>query len=99
MVIEPIELNGGGQVWVRAVLDTDASELQRAFALLSDVSRYRRFLTGTPTLSDNLARHFTDVDHVLMRPSWRCHHADRGRSSGSRATSDTGISRLMPTWP
>jgi acetyltransferase len=51
-------------VWVRPVEDTDVTELQRAFELLSDLSRYRRFLTGTPRLNDKIARYFTDVDHV-----------------------------------
>ena len=51
-------------VWVRPVESADTEELQRAFALLSELSRYQRFHTGMPFLDDRLARFFTDVDHV-----------------------------------
>jgi acetyltransferase len=51
-------------VWIRPVRAADASELQRAFALLSERSRFRRFLTGTPHLTDSLAAYFTAIDHV-----------------------------------
>ena len=49
---------------VRAVRPDDAEELQQAFALLSEVSRYQRFHTGTPALTDRVARFFTDIDHT-----------------------------------
>jgi RimJ/RimL family protein N-acetyltransferase len=32
--------------------------------LMSEESQYRRFLTGTPRLTDAQAAYFTDVDHV-----------------------------------
>jgi len=59
-----VRLRGSHVAWVRPVRSTDAMELQRAFALLSEVSRYQRFLTGTPYLSDREATYFSDVDHM-----------------------------------
>ncbi len=58
-----VVLRDGTQVRVRPVETTDAAELQRAFALLSERSRYLRFMTGTTRLSDAVARTLTDVDH------------------------------------
>ncbi len=57
-------LRSGDPVWIRPIRSTDATELQRAFALLSEESQYRRFLTGTPRLTDSQAAYFTAVDHV-----------------------------------
>jgi acetyltransferase len=59
-----VRLRSGDTVWIRPVRGTDAAELQRAFALMSEESQFRRFLTGTPRLTDAQAAYFTDVDHV-----------------------------------
>jgi RimJ/RimL family protein N-acetyltransferase len=59
-----VQLRSGDVVWIRQIRSTDASELQRAFALMSEESQYRRFLTGTPRLTANQAAYFTAVDHV-----------------------------------
>ncbi|MFC7358654.1 GNAT family N-acetyltransferase [Nocardioides astragali] len=59
-----VHLRSGDTVWIRPVRSTDASELQRAFALMSDKSQYQRFLTGTPRLTDSQAAYFSQVDHV-----------------------------------
>jgi RimJ/RimL family protein N-acetyltransferase len=58
-----VRLRSGHTAWVRPVRRSDAVELQRAFALLSDLSRYRRFLTGTPHLTGRQAAYLSDVDH------------------------------------
>lgn len=49
---------------MRPIRRGDAPELRRAFERLSVQSRYRRFFTGMPTLSDALVRTLTEVDHV-----------------------------------
>ena len=59
-----VRLRSGDTVRIRPVRSTDAVELQRAFALMSEESQYRRFLTGTPRLTDSQAAYFTAVDHV-----------------------------------
>jgi acetyltransferase len=59
-----VRLRGGDEVWIRQIRSTDASELQRAFALMSEESQYRRFLTGMPRLTDGQAAYFTAIDHV-----------------------------------
>jgi RimJ/RimL family protein N-acetyltransferase len=59
-----VELRSGDVVRVRPIRDSDAFELQRAFALMSEQSQYRRFLTGTPRLTDSQAAYLTAVDHV-----------------------------------
>lgn len=59
-----VRLRSGDPVWIRPIRSTDAAELQRAFALMSEESQYRRFLTGTPRLTDSQATYFTAIDHV-----------------------------------
>ena len=49
---------------VRPVRPDDANELQHAFLLLSELSRYQRFHAGTPSLTDRVAHFFTDIDHT-----------------------------------
>jgi RimJ/RimL family protein N-acetyltransferase len=57
-------LRDGRFISVRPVRPSDADELQEGFALLSELSRYQRFHTGTPALSDRVARYLTEIDHV-----------------------------------
>jgi RimJ/RimL family protein N-acetyltransferase len=57
-------LRDGRAVCVRPVRADDADDLQDGFALLSELSRYRRFHTGTPALSDRVARYLAEIDHV-----------------------------------
>ena len=59
-----VRLRSGDVVRIRPIRDTDAFELQRAFTLMSEQSQYRRFLTGTPRLTDSQAAYLTAVDHV-----------------------------------
>lgn len=59
-----LALRTGAQVWVRPIRPADGPELRRAFEHLSAQSRYRRFFTGMPTLSDAMVRQLTEVDHV-----------------------------------
>ena len=61
---EVLALRTGGPVWVRPIRPADGPELRRAFEHLSAQSRYRRFFTGMPMLSDALVRRLTEVDHV-----------------------------------
>lgn len=59
-----VRLRTGDTVRIRQIRSTDAFELQRAFALMSEESQYQRFLTGMPRLTDSQAAYFTAVDHV-----------------------------------
>lgn len=59
-----VRLRSGDAVWIRPIRASDAVELKRAFALMSEASQYRRFMTGTPRLTDSQAVYFTAVDHV-----------------------------------
>ena len=59
-----VRLRSGDTVRIRPVRSTDAAELQRAFALLSEESRYLRFMSGTTRLTDRQAAYFTEVDHA-----------------------------------
>ena len=63
MLLVELTRRDGSVVTVRAVRPDDAAALQAAFERLSPESRYRRFLTSMPHLSDKLARYLTDVDH------------------------------------
>jgi acetyltransferase len=59
-----VRLRTGDTVRIRPIHSTDAVELQRAFALMSEESQHQRFLTGMPRLTDSQAAYFTAVDHV-----------------------------------
>jgi GNAT superfamily N-acetyltransferase len=62
-------LDDGTPVSLRHVRPDDAAELKRGFDKLSPSSRYRRFLGGLSTLSDEQLRYFTCVDgrdHVAI---------------------------------
>lgn len=51
------------RVTVRPIRPEDAPELRAGFERLSPESRYRRFLSSTPRLSDADLRYLTEVDH------------------------------------
>jgi hypothetical protein len=62
-------LRDGTRVTLRHVRSDDAAELKRAFDKLSPSSRYRRFLGGPTTLSEDALRYLTNVDgrdHVAI---------------------------------
>jgi GNAT superfamily N-acetyltransferase len=64
-----IQARTGESLWVREIEPADAAELQHAFGQLTARSRYQRFLTGTPSLSNADARTLTTVDqrnHVAL---------------------------------
>lgn len=48
---------------VRAMRPDDGPGLAEAYDQLSETSRYRRFFTGKPHLSEQSLAYFTDVDH------------------------------------
>jgi GNAT superfamily N-acetyltransferase len=59
----PVELRDGSHVRVRQGRRSDRALLERGFERLSAESRYRRFLTPMPELSDTVARRLTELDH------------------------------------
>jgi RimJ/RimL family protein N-acetyltransferase len=56
-------LRDGFRVVVRPIEPGDRDALLEGFSRLSDRSRYRRFLTPTPRLSESQLRYLTEVDH------------------------------------
>src|SRR5688572_16345730 len=58
-----VTLRGGSRVRVRPIRRSDAKLLLRGFERLSDESRYQRFLSPMPELSESMVRYLTDVDH------------------------------------
>ncbi len=64
----PVTLRDGTPALIWPLLPTDARGLQENYARLSADSRYSRFLTGTPALTDKLLRVLIDdvdeVDHI-----------------------------------
>ena len=58
-----ITLRSGHRVLVRPVCPDDAPALAEAYEQLSETSRYRRFFTAKPHLSEQSLAFFTDVDH------------------------------------
>lgn len=63
-------LRDGTPALIWPLLPNDRAALRRGFAELSDRSRYRRFLSPTPELTDRLLRHLVEgvdgVNHVAL---------------------------------
>ena len=59
----PIVLRDGSHVRIRQEHRTDRELLLRGFERLSRDSRYRRFLTPVPQLTEVMTRYLTDIDH------------------------------------
>jgi GNAT superfamily N-acetyltransferase len=59
-----VRLRSGDLVRVRQVRPDDVPALTRAYANLGEQSRYRRFFTAMPELSEQTLRGATEVDHV-----------------------------------
>jgi RimJ/RimL family protein N-acetyltransferase len=58
-----VRLRSGDVVRVRPVRPGDVSALARAYAKLSEDSRYRRFFTAMPELSERILHAAAEVDH------------------------------------
>ena len=58
-----IALRDGSRVRIRRLRDSDSELLLRGFRRLSPESRYRRFLTPTPELSERTLRYLVEIDH------------------------------------
>jgi RimJ/RimL family protein N-acetyltransferase len=63
LVPHRIALRSGHRVLVRALRPDDGPGLAEAFEQLSETSRYRRFFTAKPQLSEQTLAFLTDVDH------------------------------------
>ncbi|MEM9776589.1 MAG: GNAT family N-acetyltransferase [Chloroflexota bacterium] len=59
-----IPLRGGGEAQVRPVLPTDKMALETGFSLLSEDSKYHRFLAPIKSLNSRQLTYFTEVDQV-----------------------------------
>lgn len=59
-----IPLRGGGEAQVRPILPSDKMALENSFSLLSEDSKYHRFLTPIKSLSSRQLAYFTEVDQV-----------------------------------
>jgi len=59
----PLTLRDGSCVTVRPIGPEDAARLLAGFERLSEVSRYRRFLSPMQELSEPMLRYLTEVDH------------------------------------
>lgn len=57
------ELRDGSRVAIRPIEPDDKRALVEGFEHLSDESRYRRFLSATPRLTESQLRYLTEVDH------------------------------------
>jgi GNAT superfamily N-acetyltransferase len=59
----PVAARDGSRIRVRQIRSSDKALLQRSFERLSEESRYRRFLSPTPELSESMLSYLTEVDH------------------------------------
>ena len=96
-------LDDGTPVRVRHIRPEDAAELKRGFDRLSPASRYRRFLGGVTTLSDETLRYLTGVDgrdHVAIVAVTRPHgdpETGLGIARFVRAPSDPAVAEAAIT--
>ena len=65
MASDPVELTlrDGASVLIRPIRPQDREALERAFARLSERSRYTRFLAPMEQLSPTMLTYLTEVDH------------------------------------
>jgi RimJ/RimL family protein N-acetyltransferase len=61
---DPLVLADGRRVKIRPIERQDRDRFRRLFMRLTPESRYRRYLSPKPTLSDRELDHLLDVDHV-----------------------------------
>ncbi|MDQ5833643.1 MAG: GNAT family N-acetyltransferase [Actinomycetota bacterium] len=59
----PIALRDGSRVRIRRLRHSDGQLLLRGFRRLAPESRYRRFLSPTPNLSEGTVRYLVEIDH------------------------------------
>jgi len=59
-----LRLRDRREVLVRPILPSDAAELAEAFRRADPDTLYRRFLSGSPQVTERLLRHLTVVDYV-----------------------------------
>jgi GNAT superfamily N-acetyltransferase len=59
-----LTLRDGTRILVRPILPQDKDRLREGFALLSQASRYRRFMTSLGALSDEQLRYLTEIDYA-----------------------------------
>ena len=60
---QAVRLRSGDVVLVRQVRPGDAPALARAYASLSEQSRYRRFFTAIPEIPESVLAELTESDH------------------------------------
>ncbi len=58
-----VRLRSGDQVTIRPLCPQDAAALATAVERLSALSRYRRFHSTLPRLTDEMITYFTEIDH------------------------------------
>jgi nucleotide-binding universal stress UspA family protein/RimJ/RimL family protein N-acetyltransferase len=58
-----VTLRDGSPVRIRPIAPDDKDALRAAWDRLSPESRYRRFFSAMPSLSDSMLAHLTEVDH------------------------------------
>lgn len=90
----PLQLADGTGVILRPVACDDREYFRMGFHLMSLESRYRRFFSYSPGLSDAQLRYFTEVDQIN-------HVAWVAMAAGSDPTAGLGVARFvrMPEQP
>jgi RimJ/RimL family protein N-acetyltransferase len=74
-------LRDGTEVILRPLRSTDRETFAASFERLSEVSRYRRFLSPMPRLSESLLTFLTEVDQV-NHVAWAAMVQEDGRPAG-----------------
>ena len=68
--LTPVRLRDGTEAFVVPLLPANREALRQEYEHLSDQTRFDRFLTGVPTLTDTMLDHLVDevdgIDHVAL---------------------------------
>lgn len=84
----PVVLRDGAGVWIRPWRPSDTRLMVRGFYRLSPTSSYRRFLSASPVLTNQMLHDLTDVDH---------HDAEAVLAVDERRSEGLGIARYIRT--
>lgn len=82
---ETVQLSDGQRLRVRPICPDDKEMLNEGFAQLSPESRYARFMSAKPSLSDRELRYLTEVDGIdhFAIGAMRLHLVSRDQGVGS----------------
>ena len=94
----PVVLRDGSRARIRQWSPSDRELLVNGFYRLSATSSYRRFLSASPVLTDQMVHVLTDVDHRDHEAMLAVDEHGRERGSASRTMSAASSVQASRRW-